>query len=51
MVGFRGVACTNSLGAGGDAHPVKTTAAIRDKNARRCNQSDIETPFPFVETV
>src|SRR5690349_11111372 len=45
IVGLRGVAWTNSFGAGGDAQPVKTATTSREKNAHRCNQRDIETPF------
>src|SRR5690242_13432812 len=50
MVGLRGVAWTNSLGAGGEAQPAKIATTSREKNARRRDKSDIEAPFLIYHT-
>jgi hypothetical protein len=51
MLGLRGVVCTNSFGAGGDAQPAKMAVIARNKKARLASQSDMKTPFFFEETV
>jgi hypothetical protein len=45
IVGFRGVACTNSLGAGGEAQPAVAAAVIKTRKPSLLNEADIKSPF------
>jgi len=45
MEGLRGVACTNSLGAGGEAHAAARAATSKARTMRLRDRTDIETPF------